>query len=161
MRIAPTPNDAAPMRPQSWSFLKTPLAVYLVVMTPINGLMAFLIAVGTPPWMKITSACVILFTLLTLLRGYLRRLTVDGEGLTLKGPIHRGISIPWESVRGLGVYVPGGGVGGTPYLFATRRDSAPAGKWDIDSETIQIQDREGLLEALLAAQKESKPGPTD
>lgn len=149
------------MRPQSWSYLKTPLAVFLVVMTPINGLMAFLILVGTPLWMKITSSCVILLSVVTLLRGYLRRLTIDERGLTLSGPFQRTIVIPWTAVRKLGIYVPGGGVGGTPYFFATRRDEVPAGKWDIDSETIQVQDREGLLEALLAAQKESKPGPTD
>ena len=116
-------------------------------MLPINGLQIFLLFANTPTWIKITAAIVVLWTLLAFAQGYLRRLIVDRHGIRLRG-LFRSIEIPWAAVKKLGVYIPGGGLGATEYLYVTTRTEAPMGKWDLDDETIQLQDRPGLLAAL-------------
>ena len=63
--------------------------------------------------------------------------------------------IAWADIRGIGVYVPGGGVGATEYLYVSTRDSPPVGKWEVGEQTIQIQNRPGVLEALQAARSRS------
>lgn len=137
---------------QSWPFLRTPISVFLMVMLPINGLQIFLIVANTPTWIKVTAAVVVLWTLLALAQGYLRRLIVDRRGARLRG-LFRSIEIPWNAVSKIDVYIPGGGLGATPYLYMTTRHEPPLGKWDIDDETIQVQDRPGLLEAVKAFQR--------
>jgi len=122
-------------------------------MLPINGFQVFLLIANTPRWIKITAAAVILWTLLALAQGYLRRLIVDRRRVRLRG-LFRGIEIPWTAVSNMGVYIPGGGLGATEYLFVTTRAEPPAGKWDVDEHTIQVQDRPGLFEALKAYQSE-------
>ncbi len=159
----PTKSDAPQetVARRSWSYLRTPITVFLFVMAPINILMFFLIVTSTPTWMKITSGGVILLTIATLVRGYWRRLVLTAEGPVLIRPFAGRILIPWPEVRRIDAMVPGGGAGGTAYLYVTRRDEPPAGAWDVDAETIQIQNREGVLDVVLAAWKESKPGSTD
>jgi len=131
--------------------LRTPISVFLLVMLPINGLMVFLLAANTPTWMKITAGIVVMWTLLALAQGYLRRLIVDRRGVRLRG-LFRSIEIPWIAVKKLDVYIPGGGLGATEYLYVTTKSEPPMGKWDVDDETIQVQDRPGLLEAVKAFQ---------
>lgn len=154
--IVATRNDANQTRSefppaQSWPFLRTPLSVFLMVMLPINGLQVFLFITNTPVWIKITAAIVVLWTLLALVQGYCRRLIVDRRGVRLRG-LFRSIEIPWNAVARMDVYIPGGGLGATGYLFATTKQEEPQGKWDIDDETIQVQDRPGLLDAVRACQ---------
>ena len=120
-------------------------------MLPINGLQIFLLFANTPTWIKVTAALVVLWTLLGLAQGYLRRLIVDRQGVRLRGPF-RNIEIPWSQVGRVGAYIPGGGLGATEYAYVTTKSEPPMGKWDLDDETIQVQDRPGLLEAVQAYQ---------
>lgn len=123
-------------------------------MLPINGLQVFLLIANTPAWIKITAAMVVLWTLYGLAQGYARRLIVDRQGLRLRG-LFQSIEIPWNAVARIGVYMPGGGLGATEYFYATTKSEPPQGKWDLDGDTIQIQDHPGLLEAVQAYQTKS------
>ncbi len=122
-------------------------------MGPICGLMVFLVATDTPDWMKWSAGAVVLFTVAALWRGYGRRLVLTPAGASLVRLVGS-LEIPWERVRRVGVYIPGGGVGATEYVFITTRATAPDGKWDLDGETIQLQNRPGLIEAIEAARRE-------
>jgi len=130
-----------------------------MVNLPICGLQAFLICVNTPVWMKLASGGVLLLTLVFLARGYLRRLVVDSRGARLRGML-RSIDLPWERVRRVGSYTPGGGLGATTYVYITTRDEPPMGKWDIDAETIQVQERPGML-AMVEAIRRRGAGQAD
>ncbi len=123
-------------------------------MAPICGLEAFLLATPCPNWIRISAGMVIALTVWGLIRGYGRRLVIEAEGVRLKR-FGGDLFIPWSDVRSIGVYVPGGGVGATKYLYVTTRDSPPQGKWEIDAETIQIQNQPGALEALQSARTRS------
>lgn len=133
----------------NWSrpYLSAPLWIYLTVMAPICALQTFLILSRSPGWMQWTSGVVLALTLHNLIRGYLRRIVVTSQGVAFKGIFLRR-NIPWKRVRRIGVYVPGGGVGVSDYLYVTTKDTPPAGKWDQDAESIQVQNRPGLLEAI-------------
>ncbi len=144
---------------RTWPFLKTPLPIFIIVMLPINGLMVFLIVTATPLWMKLTSVLVMLVSLLTLARGYVRRLVLSSEGASLRRLFDR-IDISWSDVKSCGVY-SAGGPGGTSYFYITRRAVQPGGAWDIDRNTIQVQDQPGLREAVALAQKKDKPETSD
>ena len=120
-------------------------------MLPINGLQVFLLLANTPRWIKITAALVLLWTLLAWAQGYARRLIVDRKRVRLRG-LFRTIEIPWSAVSMMDVYIPGGGLGATEYLYVTTRKEPPMGKWDLDENTIQVQDRPGLLDALRTYQ---------
>lgn len=97
--------------------------------------------------MHVTAGIVLAFSVYGLARGYLRRLSVTRNSAVLVG-LWRRIEIPWSDVRSVGVYIPGGGVGATEYFFVSRHDTPPRGKWDIDQDTIQVQNRSGLVEAI-------------
>lgn len=146
----PETHPTEPSAARSWPYLRTPLSIFLMVMLPINGLQVFLLVANTSRWMKVTAGLVILWTLYGLAQGYLRRLIVDSHGVRLRG-LFRSIEIPWNAVANIDVYIPGGGLGATPYLYITTRHEPPQGKWDIDDETIQVQDRAGLLDILKSA----------
>lgn len=120
-------------------------------MLPINGLQVFLIVANTPTWIKVTAALVVLWTMLALAQGYVRRLIVDRQGVRLRG-LFRSIEIPWTQVTRVGSYIPGGGLGATEYAYITTKPEPPMGKWDLDDETIQVQDRPGLLDEVQAYQ---------
>lgn len=135
--------------PTHWPYLRTPIGVYALVMAPICGLEVFLLVTDCPNWMRLSAGAVVALTLWGLYRGYGRRLVIEESGVRLKR-FGGDFFIPWVTVRSIGVYVPGGGVGATEYLYVTTRDSPPQGKWEIDSETLQIQDQPGALEALQA-----------
>ena len=118
-------------------------------MLPICALQVFLIAQNAPAWMKWSGGAVVLMSLIGFVRGYVRRLILDSNGATLRR-LTGSIYLPWKIVRAIGVYLPGGGVGATQYFYITARETAPVAAWDIDESTIQIQNREGLLEAAEA-----------
>lgn len=120
-------------------------------MLPINGLQVFLIVANTPTWIKVTASLVVLWTMLALAQGYVRRLIVDRQGVRLRG-LFRSIEIPWAQVARVGSYIPGGGLGATEYAYITTKPEPPLGKWDLDDETIQVQDRPELLDAIRAYQ---------
>jgi len=126
------------------------LSTYVIVMAPICALQAFLLMFPTPGWMRGSSAVVLLVTVLSFLRGYVRRVVLTSEGVEFRR-LGRRVVIPWSAVRTVGVYVPGGGLGSTEYAYVTTRDEPPGGKWDIGPETIQLQNRDGLLNELRAA----------
>jgi hypothetical protein len=132
---------------RTWPFLATPLAIYLTVMVPVCGLELFLIVARAPAWMRWSAGAVVFFTIVGLIRGYVRRLVLSPRGASLRGLV-QSIEIDWTRVRRVGTYTPGGGLGGAKYAYITTRDTEPLGKWDIDRETIQVQDRPGLMEAI-------------
>lgn len=136
----------SPLR-TSWPYLSTPIGVYLLVMLPICALEVFLLLTDCPPWMKWSAGGVVALSAVGLVRGYGRRLILAPEAAVFRG-LFRSHRIPWSRVRRFGVYLPGGGVGATEYLFITTNDRPPRGKWDVDDETIQVQNRPGLLEAV-------------
>lgn len=144
-------SSFAPACPRhGWPFLSAPPAMYWAVMAPICALEIFLIASRSPLWMRGSAGAVLVVSAIAFARGYLRRLIVDGTGARFRRLLGE-VRIPWERVRGVGRYVPGGGLGSTSYVYITSRDEPPAGAWDIDDRTIQIQDRPGALEAIQAA----------
>ena len=116
-------------------------------MLPICGLEVFLILTPTPAWMSWSAGAVVALTAFGFVRGYLRRLVLSPTSAVLAMPTRR-IEIPWERVTRIGVYLPGGGLGATKYFFVSIHNREPAGKWEIDEDTIQVQDRPGLLEAV-------------
>ncbi len=135
---------------RSWSYLAAPLSTYVIVMAPICALQAFLLIFPTPGWMRGSAAVVLLVTIMSFLRGYVRRVVVTPAGVEFRR-LGRRVVIPWSAVRRVGAYVPGGGLGSTEYAYVTTRDEPPAGKWDIGPETIQLQNRDGLLNELRTA----------
>lgn len=140
---------------RSWPYLSAPLSVYMLVMVPICGLQLFLLLSKTPNWMRWSSGAVLVMTCIALARGYVRRMVLGDRGVRLRR-LGGTIDIPWSRVRKIGVYVPGGGLGATQYAYVTTGDGPPAGKWDIGSETIQLQNRDGLLEAIQAARGQAR-----
>ncbi|MCK6484848.1 MAG: hypothetical protein HUU22_04490 [Phycisphaerae bacterium] len=131
----------------TWPYLNTPLTVYLIVMLPINGLMAFVAASPHRDWIRLTACAVIALSGYSFLRGYVRRLRIDEQGVSFVtlGSRH---TMAWRDVRRIDCYVPNGGVNGPKYVFVTSQDRPPRGKWEVDSRTFQVQDRPGLLDAL-------------
>ena len=70
--------------------------------------------------------------------------------MTLRGPGYK-YTLPWSTIRRIDRYVPSGGVNGVKYVYITRRDRPPAGKWEMNPETVQLQDRPDLLDTLHRA----------
>jgi hypothetical protein len=142
--MADTPDDVR----RSWPFFNTPLRLFLAVVAPVCALMLPLALVAPRGWMRATAAAVVLCSTYGAVRGYFCRLTIDVRGVTWRG-LWRTIRLPWEQVRRIDRYAPG--VGGAEYVYVTTRDEPPAGRWDVDESTIQMQDRPGLLDALRSA----------
>jgi hypothetical protein len=148
-------HGAAPYR-RSWPYFRTPIVAFLVVMAPICGMMAVIVVGDTPSWMTWSAGVVVAITFLTLYQGYARRLILSERGARFVGG-WRTVEIEWSEVRGAGVYVPGGGLGAVEYVYITKRESPPAGKWDRGQDTIQLQNRPGLIEAIEAARRPHAP----
>jgi hypothetical protein len=119
----------------------------LLVIVPICLLEGILLVSDSPAWMRGSAGLVIAVSVIALARGYLRRLEISPSGVVFRRLVGR-IEIPWQRVRSAGKYRPGGGVGGREYVYVSSRDGPPLGKWDIDAETVQAQDRPGLWEAI-------------
>lgn len=148
-----------------WAYLSAPLPVYLTVMVPICGLQVFLLLMKTPAWMRWSSGIVVALSIVYLAWGYGRRLVLDERGAQFRGLLGR-VDIPWPQVRRVGVYVPGGGVGVTEYTYITTREDPPLGKWDQGPEVIQLQNRDGLVDAIerarsAAVARSDDHNPTD
>jgi hypothetical protein len=125
-----------------------------MVMAPICALEAFLLVTNCPNWMRVSAGAVVMLTVLGFVRGYVRRLVIEEVGVRFKR-LGGDLFIAWADVRRVGVYVPGGGVGATEYVYVTTRELPPQGKWDIDDHTIQIQNQARVLEAMEAARSRS------
>ena len=141
-------RDAAHRR--SWPYVNAPAAVFFAVIGPICAMMIVLLIVPQREWVKVTAAGVLAVSGYAALRGYARRLIIDERGATFRG-VGRSHTIAWVDVRRVERYIPSGAVNGTRYVYVTAHDRAPRGVWEIDSKTLQLQDRPGLLEALQAA----------
>lgn len=147
--MCPVPVDR-----RNWPFLRTPLAVYLVVMGPIAGLMLFLFFNVALTWMRWSAAAVLALTAFGFLKGYVRKLVLTDQSARMVR-LFSNIEIPWSRIRRVGIYVPGGGVGTTEYVYLTTHEDPPAGKWEIDADTIQLQNRPELLETIELMRKQS------
>lgn len=137
------------------------MGVYLMVMAPICLLEGFLFFTDTPNWIRATAGAVVLFSILGFIRGYGRRLVLCDEGAEWRTVLGSQI-IRWADVRSVGTYIPGGGLGATEYVYITRRDAPPEGKWQIDADTIQVQNQSGLMDAIAVFCPASlRPSGTD
>lgn len=144
--IAPSPGAAG--LPRVLPMFSTPLHVFLGVMGPICALMvAVALLRGFPAWARISALVVVAVSLDAFRRGYLHRVVVHADHVVYRTLRWR-IEIPWEQVRLMGRYVPPDRNRTTGYVFITRRDHAPVSRHEIDADTLQLQDRPGLLEWL-------------
>lgn len=134
---------------RSYPFVNTPISLYLAVMAPICLLMGALAAAPHQVWIRISAAMVIIISAAGFARGFLRRAIVDEQGLTFRR-MGAPIVLQWRNIKRIDVYSPTGSLNGPKYVFASDRDSPPAGVWQIDESTIQLQDRPGLLDELRA-----------
>ncbi len=138
----------------SWPFFRAPLPIFLFVMLPVNGLMLFVLLWRSEEWQKWSAGLVHALSLYALYRGYVVRLIITNTGVRLRR-LFGSIELKWNDVKQVGEYIPGGGLGATEYVYITKRDQPPAGKWDIDENTIQVQAQIGLLESLEQARAEA------
>ncbi|MFO0974082.1 MAG: PH domain-containing protein [Phycisphaerae bacterium] len=154
--MARIPSAGAPQvrTPRGWPFFSTPLRHFLAVVGPIALLMGPLAWVAPRGWMRVSAGAVLAYSVYALLRGYCCRLTIDDRGLHYRGLMRR-VAIPWARVRRIARYATG--PAGAAYVYVTTRDDVPAGRWEIDNETIQLQDRAGLVEALEGAWRRACP----
>ena len=113
-------------------------------MLPICALEIFLLLNKFPAWMKISSGIVVVLTAYGYIRGYARRLILTSAYAEMRGLFFRA-RLPWEKVRRVGTYLPGGGLGSTEYFFITANDDAPRGPWQIEKQMFQVQAQDGLL----------------
>lgn len=125
------------------------MAIFLVVMLPINALMVTLLFVPALMWMKISAGVLIALSCLGFFKNYVRRLIVSEQGVRFVR-LGGSIEITWPQIRRIDRYIPGGGVGATSYVYITTHDREPEGRWESDADTIQLQDRPGLVEAIKA-----------
>lgn len=138
---------------QSWPYFNTPLRVCLVVVGPILLLMGPLAFVAPRGWMRASAGVVLACSAYAVVRGYACRLCIDTEGASFVAP-WRKTRMAWGEIRRVERYTPG--VGGAAYVYLTSRETPPGGKWDVGPDCIQVQDRPGLLEAILKAQAQHR-----
>lgn len=149
--MAPTRTSnttkVAPTRCQ-WYFFSTPLPQFLAVMGPLAIMMIWLALLPSMPMgIRISSAAVAIISIYSFCRGYRSRIEATPEYIQYRAwPKH--IVIPWRAVHMVGRYVPLDRNRSSPYVFVTRLDTPPVDRREIDANTIQLQDRPGLLEIL-------------
>jgi len=151
-------NNAAPADRRSWSYFSTPLRYFLWVFGPICALMAPLAVVAQRWPLRASATLVLICSAYAAVRGYLCRIEIDRDGVHYRS-ITRRIRIRWSAVRRLDRYAPG--AGNATYIYITCEDRPPLGRWEIDERTIQVQDRPGLLDALLEARDSASPNPSN
>ena len=120
-----------------------------MVMAPICLFEGFFFITDTPNWIRASAGAVVLISIYGFVRGYGRRLVLSDEGAEWR-TLTRSNLIRWNDVRHVGSYVPGGGLGATEYVFITKSAAPPEGKWQIDADTMQVQNQPGLMEAITA-----------
>ena len=140
---------------RSWPFFRAPLPIFLFVMLPVNGLMLFVLLSRSEEWQKWSAGLVHALSLYALYRGYVVRLVITNTGVRLRR-LFGSIELKWNDVKQIGEYIPGGGLGATEYVYITKRDQPPAGKWDIDEHTVQVQAQTGLIETLETTRAEAE-----
>jgi hypothetical protein len=117
-----------------WTFFSTPLRVFLGVMGPITIMM-------------LVAGVVVVLSAHAFRRGYLQRIEAWPTQVVFRTP-GRTLTIPWDQVRRMDSYIPLDRNRATRYVYITRLDSPPVDWREIDENTIQLQDRAGLLETL-------------
>lgn len=142
---------------QSWPVFSTPLRYFLGVFVPVGLLMGALMVLSTRTGIRVSAGVVVGCSLYAGMRGYACRLHTDARGVAYRTP-WRTVRLDWNVVRQIGRYTPG--PGGAAYVFITSRESPPAGRWDVDEQTIQLQDRPGLLESLESARRAAANSPS-
>lgn len=154
------PNSSINKTPAatSWPYFRTPLPIFLFVMLPVNGLMLFLLLSRSESWQKWSAGLLHALSLYALYRGYLVRLYITPTGIRLRR-LTGSIELAWADIKQIGEYIPGGGLGATEYIYITKHDRLPGGKWEIDDHTIQVQAQEGLLATLQQAAAASENLP--
>ncbi len=141
-----TADDGLPaVARRSWPYFSTPLKYFLWVLVPVCALMGPLAILASRWGLRASAAVVLGCSVYALVRGYFCRVTMDGDGVGYRSPWRR-VRIGWGDVRGIERYSVG--VGGASYVYVSRRAEPPAGRWEIDGDTIQLQDRPGLVETL-------------
>ncbi len=137
-------------QPRTWPFFSTPPAVFAAVMGPLTAMMVLLaVPSGMPLWVRISASLVAAISLYATGRGYLCRVQATGTHIHYQTPFTR-LSIPWAEVRDIDAYVPVDRNLTTKYVYITRRSVSPVDRREIDRETLQLQDRPGLVEELRA-----------
>jgi hypothetical protein len=143
---------------KTFFYFNTPLALYLAVPGLISAGMAVLIAWVTSTWIRASAAIVIGFTIHGILRGYVRRLTIDDRAATMRS-LGQKFVLSWSEVQQVDRYIPSGGVNGPAYIYITLEDQPPRGPWDLSSRAVQIQDRPDALETIVAAWRNANAAP--
>ncbi|GMV95762.1 MAG: hypothetical protein AMXMBFR83_01330 [Phycisphaerae bacterium] len=148
VRACSRPADAGTPR-RRWPFFSTPLGVFSAVMGPISAMMLLLASLpAVPVGIRISAAAVVLVSVVSLLRGYGRRVELSEMGIRFRRPGGGDWFIPWGEVRLVGRYVPLDRNRTCRYVFVTRLEDPPVDRRELDADTIQLQDRPGLLEAI-------------
>jgi hypothetical protein len=102
-----------------------------------------------PVGIRISSAAVACISLYAFWRGYLGRVEATPRHVRYRR-WRKVIVIPWQEVRLMDRYIPLDRNRHCRYVFITRLDTPPVDHREVDENTIQLQDRPGLLETLLA-----------
>ena len=97
-------------------------------MTTICLFQGSLILANTPGWMKYSSAAVIALSGVFFIQGYIRRMVLRSDAVCLRSLLGQK-KIAWREVRKIGIYAPDG-VGTSEYLYITRHEREPLGKWE-------------------------------
>lgn len=133
-----------------YSFFSTPLRTFLGVMAPIAAMMLLLACLPRMPlWIRLSAGAVVAVSIHGVYRGYAHRLEIWPEHIRFRSP-GRELVIRWSEVRRIDRYTPLDRNRATQYVYVTRLDAPPVDWREIDENTIQLQDRPGLLESLRA-----------
>lgn len=144
--------------PYRWFFFSTPLWQFLAVMVPLTLMMLLLAVLSAMPLgIRLSSAAVACISLYALWRGYHYRVEATPQYVRYRG-WRKDIVIPWHEVHLIDRYTPLDRNRGSQYVFVTRLDTPPVDRREIDENTIQLQDRPGLLETLRLC-RQSAQGP--
>ena len=131
-----------------WSFFSTPFRVFAGVLGPIAAMMAVLALLpGMPTVIRVTAGMVVLASLYGFFRGYGHRVEATAEGVCYRR-LGRAVKLCWPEIRRIGRYVPIDRNRNCMYVYVTRLETPPVDWREVDENTIQLQDRPGLLEAI-------------